>query len=204
MERLATYLTHRDKISEVIGTAGKCLLDFLECLVLIGNASQKKQDAMILAFNAMTERTEASNRATLKEISKLAQEVIIRNKKPGEAVPVRLVSKTGKDFYNVESTGGGTFISDNKLSYGKGIVAINPISVGSTEQVFTLPVGKKFISIQNKGPALVAFGPTGLNYDDYPTLTPRQFYEFIDCKDGFKVYFICDTSKTSTIVGFTR
>lgn len=204
MERLKSYLSNRKKISQVLGTEDKCMLDFLEYLVLIGKASQKKYDAMISALSTMAERVEASNKATLKEISKLASEVIIRNKKPGEAVPVRLVSKAGKDFYNAEGTGGGTFISDNKLSYGKGIVAITPISVDATEQVYALPTGKKYLSIQNKGPAIVAFGPTGLSYDDYPTLTPKQFYEFIDCKDGFKVYFICDTGKTSTIVGFTR
>lgn len=136
---------------------------------------------------------------------KLSSDVVIKNKKPAEAIPVRLVDKTGKDFYNVESgKGGGTFISDNKLSYGKGMTKIDPISVGSAEQEYALPSGKKYLAIQNKGPALVAFGPTGLNYSDYPTLTPRQFYEFIDCKDGFKVYFICDSGKTSTIVGFTR
>lgn len=140
----------------------------------------------------------------LLSLSQLSSDVIIKNKKPSEAIPVRLVTKTGKDFYNVETGGGGTFISDNKLSYGKGIIPITPISIGGSEECYTLPNGKKYLSVQNRGSSLVAFGATGLKFDESYVLVPRQGYEFIDCKDGFKVYFICDSGKTSTIVGFIR
>jgi len=142
-----------------------------------------------------------------KSIEKFAKDIIVKNKEPKEAIPVRLVSADGKEFYNAQSgkSSGGMFISENGLSYGKIIKKIAPINVGyGSPAVYELPVTDKYLCIQNKGSAIVAFGDSNVTYDDYPTLTPRQFYEFIDCKPGFKVYFKCDSGKSATIVGFTR
>ncbi|MEI8350086.1 MAG: hypothetical protein WCI77_08020 [Candidatus Omnitrophota bacterium] len=143
----------------------------------------------------------------IKGFNKLSQKIFVDNKEPKDAIPVRLVAPDGKTFYKAEGGrgSGGMFISENGLSYGKALKKITPISVDDgTPAVYELPKTEKYLAIQNKGSSIVAFGDADVTYSDYPTLTPRQFYEFVDCKQGFKIYFKCDTGKTATIVGFTR
>lgn len=149
----------------------------------------------------------ALGNAIVSAFKKLAQDIVIKNKKPEDAIPVRLVTPDGKGFYKAEGGkgGGSTFIQDNALSYGKSPSAITPISVDDTKAwEYELPSIKKFLYVQNAGSGIVAFGDSSVAYGTYPTLTPRQGFEFINCPAGFKVYFKCDTGKTATIVGFTR
>jgi len=145
--------------------------------------------------------------AITKSLKKAIEKVLISNKEKKDAIPVKLVSADGKHFYN--ATGGGgrpfTLLSEgNAISYGKSPEAITPIDVTDEAQEYELPNTKKFLSVQNGGSSYIAFAGTGLTYVNSPKLVPRQWYHFVNCPEGFKVSFICDTSKESKILGFVR
>lgn len=157
------------------------------------------------SFERLSKELSCIVTALLNGVKKITQNTKVLNKKPEDAIPVRLVTPDGERFYKVDGSSYAVLGGGGGVDYGDSPSLITPVSVTDTGQdSYTLTTGKKTLAVQNDGGKVIAFGSDGLLYDDSPKLIPRQWYQFLGCPKNFKVYFRTATGETSKIVGFER
>ncbi len=158
------------------------------------------------SFTRLSKELEAALSILLNGVKKSNLTTKVINKNPKDAIPVRLVTPDGGAFYKAEGEASYAVVGGaGAIDYGGSPVVITPVNVTDTgDDSYTLTTGKKTLSIQNGGSKIVAFGGQGLNYEDAPKLTQRQWYQFLSCPKNFKLYFKCASTETSKIVGFER